>query len=177
MAELLGPTDRVLLVAGGRGGRGNAAFKTARNNAPALAERGEKGAELWFDLELKLVADVSDSPHSPPVPPLPRLGTRQLRGLGLCTARLPLNLMQYTHEQSCTPGWRHPFARHQQVLLLSACNPAFDHIGSMQLLRGVGLLLEFGPQSECRMEAASARSSRIASCYGLHRLLSEIQGS
>lgn len=50
--------DRALLVAGARGGRGNASFKTGRNNAPALAEHGEAGAELWLDLELKLVADV-----------------------------------------------------------------------------------------------------------------------
>ena len=45
-------------MAGARGGRGNASFKTGRNNAPALAEHGEAGAELWLDLELKLVADV-----------------------------------------------------------------------------------------------------------------------
>ena len=35
--------QRVLLAAGGRGGRGNLAFKTARNTAPALAELGERG--------------------------------------------------------------------------------------------------------------------------------------
>jgi GTP-binding protein len=56
--ELLRPGDRVLVAPGGRGGRGNLAFKTARNTAPALAEFGEKGAECWLDLELKLVADV-----------------------------------------------------------------------------------------------------------------------
>ncbi len=50
--------DRALLSAGGRGGRGNASFKTARNNAPAMAEHGAAGSELWLDLELKLVADV-----------------------------------------------------------------------------------------------------------------------
>ena len=50
--------ERALIVAGARGGRGNASFKTGRNNAPALAEHGEAGAELWLDLELKLVADV-----------------------------------------------------------------------------------------------------------------------
>ena len=37
---------------------GNAAFKSARNNAPRLAEKGEQGEELWLELELKLVADV-----------------------------------------------------------------------------------------------------------------------
>ena len=50
--------ERALLAAGGRGGRGNASFKTSRNNAPAMAEHGAVGTELWLDLELKLVADV-----------------------------------------------------------------------------------------------------------------------
>lgn len=58
LAELLKPGDRVRLAAGGRGGRGNLSFKSARNTAPAIAEFGEKGQELWADLELKLVADV-----------------------------------------------------------------------------------------------------------------------
>ncbi|GAB4814620.1 hypothetical protein N2152v2_001666, partial [Parachlorella kessleri] len=45
---LFGPSlppagQRVLLAEGGRGGRGNLAFKTARNTAPALAELGERG--------------------------------------------------------------------------------------------------------------------------------------
>lgn len=58
VGEIMNEGDRVLLAAGGRGGRGNLAFKTARNNAPALAEFGEKGQEMWVDLELRLVADV-----------------------------------------------------------------------------------------------------------------------
>lgn len=49
----------ILLVArGGRGGRGNAAFETARNTSPKLAERGEPGAKRWLSVELRLVADV-----------------------------------------------------------------------------------------------------------------------
>ncbi|CAK0783735.1 hypothetical protein CVIRNUC_006934 [Coccomyxa viridis] len=58
LAELVAAGARVLLAAGGRGGRGNASFKTGRNNAPTLAEVGEEGTELWATLELKLVADV-----------------------------------------------------------------------------------------------------------------------
>eukprot|EP00884_Botryococcus_braunii_P009916 jgi/Botrbrau1/18926/Bobra.177_2s0079.2 len=58
LAELVEPGERALLVAGGRGGRGNASFKSARNNAPTMAEVGESGEEAWLDLELRLVADV-----------------------------------------------------------------------------------------------------------------------
>ncbi|EEE67783.1 hypothetical protein OsJ_25512 [Oryza sativa Japonica Group] len=50
--------ERALLLPGGRGGRGNAAFKSGTNKAPRIAEKGEKGPEMWIDLELKLVADV-----------------------------------------------------------------------------------------------------------------------
>jgi GTP1/OBG len=53
-----GVGDKALVVQGGRGGRGNAAFRTARNRAPVIAEDGEAGVEMWLDLELKLVADV-----------------------------------------------------------------------------------------------------------------------
>ncbi|GAX83906.1 hypothetical protein CEUSTIGMA_g11330.t1 [Chlamydomonas eustigma] len=58
LAELVQPGDKALLIVGGRGGRGNHSFKTARNTAPTLAEKGEEGVEVWVDLELKVVADV-----------------------------------------------------------------------------------------------------------------------
>ncbi|BDA41236.1 GTPase Obg [Coccomyxa sp. Obi] len=58
LAELLTAGERAVLATGGRGGRGNASFKTGRNNAPTMAEFGEEGAEMWLELELKLVADV-----------------------------------------------------------------------------------------------------------------------
>ena len=56
--ELRQDGDELMVALGGRGGRGNEAFKTARKTAPKLAERGEPGAARWLSLELKLVADV-----------------------------------------------------------------------------------------------------------------------
>ncbi len=50
--------EQLLVARGGRGGRGNAAFKTARLTAPKLAEKGEPGAARWLTVELRLVADV-----------------------------------------------------------------------------------------------------------------------
>lgn len=58
VADLTQPGQEVLVARGGRGGRGNAAFKSARNKAPHLAENGEQGQERRLVLELKLVADV-----------------------------------------------------------------------------------------------------------------------
>lgn len=56
--ELKYDGEEMLVATGGRGGRGNEAFKTQRRTAPKLAERGEPGPARWVSLELKLVADV-----------------------------------------------------------------------------------------------------------------------
>ncbi len=58
IADLARPGQKELIARGGRGGRGNSVFKSARNKAPRVAEDGDKGGELWLELELKLVADI-----------------------------------------------------------------------------------------------------------------------
>jgi hypothetical protein len=47
LLELMKPGQRALLLPGGRGGRGNAAFKTGTNKVPRIAEKGEKGPEMY----------------------------------------------------------------------------------------------------------------------------------
>lgn len=56
--ELRNDGEVLLVAKGGRGGRGNAAFLTARRTSPKLAERGEPGTARWLSVELRLVADV-----------------------------------------------------------------------------------------------------------------------
>jgi GTP-binding protein len=46
LLELMKPGQRALLLPGGRGGRGNAAFKSGTNKVPRIAEKGEKGPEM-----------------------------------------------------------------------------------------------------------------------------------
>lgn len=45
-------------AAGGRGGKGNAFFKTSVNQTPSYSQPGESGAERTVTLELKLLADI-----------------------------------------------------------------------------------------------------------------------
>jgi len=52
------PGLEVLVAKGGRGGRGNASFKTGRHTAPRIKEKGEPGEQVSLELELKLIADV-----------------------------------------------------------------------------------------------------------------------
>ncbi len=59
IADLVEPGQRVVVLPGGKGGRGNAAFVSPTMKAPSICEQGEYGAEASFTLELKLIADAA----------------------------------------------------------------------------------------------------------------------
>lgn len=56
--EITKEGEERILVKGGRGGMGNAFFKSATHQTPRFSQPGEPGEENWFILELKLLADV-----------------------------------------------------------------------------------------------------------------------
>ena len=58
IADLKKDGEEVCVANGGKGGRGNARFKSSVNQAPRNAEDGYPGEEKWLRLELKLLADV-----------------------------------------------------------------------------------------------------------------------
>jgi GTP-binding protein len=58
IADIFNEGEKVLILKGGKGGRGNARFCTPTRRAPAFAENGETTVERKFLLELKTIADV-----------------------------------------------------------------------------------------------------------------------
>lgn len=58
MKDLVHDGDRVVVVKGGKGGKGNVHFKNSVRQAPNFAEAGGPARERNIILELKLIADV-----------------------------------------------------------------------------------------------------------------------
>ena len=58
IADLLQPSQLVVVARGGRGGLGNIHFASATNQVPQIAQKGWAGEEKSIILELKLIADI-----------------------------------------------------------------------------------------------------------------------
>lgn len=59
LADLTRHEQRVVVAKGGKGGRGNTAFKSSTNKAPRTAEPGERGESRHLLLTLKVLADIA----------------------------------------------------------------------------------------------------------------------
>ncbi len=58
LADFTEAGQRIVLLKGGEGGRGNASFKTSTNRAPRQHGTGWPSEEMWVWLRLKLIADA-----------------------------------------------------------------------------------------------------------------------
>lgn len=58
LLDLTREGERIVLLEGGRGGKGNTHFKTSRHQTPRFSQSGEEGHELRLRVELQVIADV-----------------------------------------------------------------------------------------------------------------------
>ncbi len=58
IADLTGENEKLVIAKGGKGGKGNIHFSTARIQTPRKATPGKLGEKLELNLELKVIADV-----------------------------------------------------------------------------------------------------------------------
>jgi GTP-binding protein len=58
IADLIAAGQTLVVAKGGRGGQGNARFKSATHRAPRFAQPGETGHTLSLEIELRLLADI-----------------------------------------------------------------------------------------------------------------------
>ncbi|WP_025755589.1 GTPase ObgE [Mycoplasmopsis cricetuli] len=58
IADVIEPNVPYLIAKGGKGGRGNTKFKTAKNTAPSLYEKGMPGEKFEAEIVLKILSDV-----------------------------------------------------------------------------------------------------------------------
>ncbi len=56
--EITNTSDSILIAKGGKGGRGNAEFKTSTNQSPQFAEEGTIGEKKELFLELRIIAQI-----------------------------------------------------------------------------------------------------------------------
>ena len=66
LGDLVENNAELVVAKGGRGGRGNIHFASAKNPAPEIAENGEPGIERNLKLELKVLADVGHQMENRP---------------------------------------------------------------------------------------------------------------
>jgi GTPase len=164
-AEILHDGEEVIFMPGGQGGRGNAYFKTATNQAPEHAQPGEPGQEGWKILELKVLADVglvgfpnagkstllsSITAATPKIANYafttltPQLGMVEYRDdKSFCMADLP-GIIEGAHEGK---GLGHRFLRHIErnaVLLFVIPADSEDHRKEFNILKNE--LEQFNPE-------------------------------
>jgi GTP-binding protein len=157
LGDLVDPGQRLRVAEGGRGGRGNWEFRTARNQTPMKATPGKDGDAVEIRLELRLIADVGlvGAPNAgkstllsvmtaarpkiadyPFTTLAPNLGIVDLGDFSSCTLADIPGLIEGASEGK---GLGHEFLRHIErtgALLLMADASEEDPAAALDMLRG-----------------------------------------
>ncbi len=167
IGDLTEPGQRLCIARGGKGGKGNWEFRTARNQTPMKATSGRAGEAIEVRLELRLIADVGlvGAPNAgkstllsvltaarpriadyPFTTLAPNLGIVDLGDWRSCTLADIPGLIEGASEGK---GLGHEFLRHIErtgALLLMADGTDPDPTAALSMLRGE--LQQYGARLE-----------------------------
>ncbi len=158
IGDLTADDDELIVIPGGRGGKGNAHFATSTHRAPRFAQSGEPATTIWVRLELKIMADVglvgfpnagkssliraissarpkvADYPFTTLVPQLGVVGVDNFQGF--VVADIP-GIIRGAHEGQ---GLGHRFLRHIErtkwlLLMVDPTDPEHELESTMDVLR------------------------------------------
>jgi GTP-binding protein len=194
VADLVAEGQSVILVEGGRGGRGNAAFYSPTNRVPSVAEQGEYGREETFTFELKLVADaaligfpnagkstlisvvsaarpkIADYPFTTLQP---NLGVVEVDGREFVLADIP-GLIEGAAEGR---GLGHEFLRHAErarvLVILLDPSPLQEHGVAAQLEILTGELARYSPELAARPRVVVVGKADLAEAEAAAREVPE----
>ncbi len=195
LKDLVRPGEQVVAARGGKGGKGNAAFKSPTNRAPREATEGEPGEVRRIRLELKLIADVGlvGKPNAGKSTLLSRLSRArpEIAAYPFTTKHPHLGRVQVDFDRSfimadipgliegahAGAGLGHEFLRHIQRagLLVHLVEPApldgTDPLANYRTIRAE--LEQFDPQLGQRHEIVAVTKADLPEAAEAARRLSE----
>jgi GTP-binding protein len=190
--------DSVVICRGGKGGRGNASFKSSTNRAPREAQRGAEGESRQVILELKSIADVGliGMPNAGKSTMLSRLSRArpEIADYPFTTKRPNLGRVRVDRDRSFIladipgliegassgVGLGHDFLRHVERagLLVHLVEPAprdgSDPIENYRAIRHE--LAEYRQELAARPELVAVTKAELPEAADLHARLTEALG-
>ena len=165
LGEILEDGQEIIIMKGGRGGKGNEFFKSSTNQTPRYAQPGEPGEEGYVIFELKVLADVGlvGFPNAGKSTLLASISAAKpkIANYAFTTLTPNLGIVEYRNYQSFVmadipgiiegaaqgKGLGHRFLRHierNSILLFMIPADSEDHYKEYQIL--INELNEYNPE-------------------------------
>ncbi len=199
LKDLTRPDEQVVVAAGGRGGKGNAHYKSSTNRAPRQTTPGERGEARELILELKVIADVGliGKPNAGKSTLLSRLSRArpQIADYPFTTRHPNLGLVKVDSERSFVladipgliegahagVGLGHEFLRHVERagILVHLVEPlpgdGSDPLVNYQVVRDE--LAQYDPSLVARTEIVCVSKAELPGASSVRDQLASIVGS